>query len=208
MSNLINEPAAVEIDHPDWCDSTLCTVTPAVDVLEGHCGPPVTINSKHGYPRKLTVTASLYQPAKYPLAGPYLTLEFQGLDEDHLPVHGTTQIPAEGAARLGTMLLDLAATAGAAAGQPASGTPQAVIREAEEIVDIVGRGGRVPATFAEARDIEDQISAILAIFAPRPGDRADSDVMNDILYREHRAREHGHPDVTPGGARTGGEVDR
>lgn len=203
-----NKPAGIEIDHPDWCDLTACTVTPAVDVLEGHSGQPVTLTTKHGYPRRLTVTASLYQPVKYPMAGPYLTLVFQGLDHDYQPVHGTTQIQAEEAARLGTMLLDLAATGGAAAGKSASGTPQAVIREAEDVIDIVGRGGRVPATFTEARDIEDQISAILAIFAPRPGNRADSDVMNDILYREHRAREHGQPAVTQGGPRPGGEVDR
>jgi hypothetical protein len=203
MPNPTSRPAGVEIDHPDWCDTTACTVTPAVDALEGHAGHPVTVTTKHGYPRKLTVTASLYQPAKS-----YITLEFQGLDDDHMPVAGTTQIPAEEAARLATMLLDLAATAGAAAGQPASGTPQSVIREAEDIIDIVGRGGRVPLTFAEARDIEDQISAILAIFDPRPGDRPASDVMNDIMYREHRARERGQPDATPGGARTGAEVDR
>lgn len=154
------------------------------------------------------MTVSLYQNTKHTLAGPYVTLEVQGLDHDLQTVGGTAQVPAEHAAALGSLLLDLAATAGAAAGQPASGTPRAVLRPDTDVIDLVGRGGRVPVTFAEARDIEDQVCAILTIFDSQPGDRADSDVMNDILYRDHRAREHSQPDAMPGGARTGGEVDQ
>jgi hypothetical protein len=203
MSHPITQPIGVEIDHPDWCDPTLCTVTPAADVLEDHRGQPTTVRAKHGFPVPLTVSASLCQPAKYPMAGPYLTLEVHGLDNDYQTIGGTARIPAEHAATLGTMLLDLAATAGTA-GQSASGTPRAVLRPDQDIIDVVGRGGRVPVTFPEARDIEDQVCAILTIFAPQPGDRADSEVTNDILYREHRARDLGQP----GAASTGGEVDR
>ncbi|MBX7266510.1 hypothetical protein KIF24_11015 [Micromonospora sp. Llam7] len=208
MSNPSNAPAGVEIDHPDWCEPSLCTVTPAADIREGHRGSPVTLRAKHGFPVPLSVTASLYQNAKHTLAGPYVTLDVQGLDHELQTVGGTAQLPAEEAATLGTMLLDLAATAGAAAGQPASGTPHAVIRPDTDVIDLVGRGGRVPATFAEARQVEDEISAILAIFDPQPGDRADSDVINDILTREYRTRQQGQPAATPDGPRTGGEVDR
>jgi len=101
-----------------------------------------------------------------------VTLEVQGLDGDGLrSVAGTTQVAAEHAATLGSMLLDLATAAGAAAGPSASGTPRAVLRPDMDVIDLVGRGGRVPVTFAEARDIEAQISAILTISTTRPGDR-------------------------------------
>lgn len=212
MSHPNNEPTGVEIDHPDWCDPTLCTVTPAADVLEDHRSQPVTVRAAHGFPVPLTVTANLCQSATYPMAGPYLTLEVHGLDHDYQTVGGTARIPAEHAATLATMLLDLAATAGAAAGQNASGTPRAVLRPDQDVIDLVGRGGRVPVTFPEARDIEDQVCAILTIFAPQPGDRADSDVMNDILTREHHAGERGRapsPDTQAlTGTRAGEEVAR
>lgn len=172
MSHKNNRPARSKVEHPDWCEPTLCTVATAADVIEGHNGRPATVTTTYGLPRNLTVTAHLFQQTMYPLAGPYVVLEINGLDDDHQEVS------------------------------------EAVLRKHEDKIDITGRGTWVPCTFAEARDIEDQISAILAIFDSRPGDRADSDVTSDILYREHRAREHGQPGVTPGGARTGGEVDR
>jgi hypothetical protein len=37
------------------------------------------------------------------------------------------------------------------------------------VIDIVGCGGRVPGSFAESRDIEDQICATLAISDQQPG---------------------------------------
>lgn len=188
----IGEPA--EVTHPDWCDEALCTVTPAADLLKEHRGRPVTFAVEHGTPRKLTVTASLFQPARYPLAGPYVDLEVAGLDNDHLETTARAQVPAEEAARLGSMLLDLAAAAGAAAGPSASGTPRAVLREFDDLIDVVGSGGRVQLTFAEARDIEDQVSAILAIFDPER--LANSEVMNDILTREYLDRQ---PGQTAGG---------
>lgn len=208
MSHKNNRPARARVEHPDWCEPTLCTVATAADVLEGHNGRPATVTTTYGLPRNLTVTAHLFQQTMYPLAGPYVVLEINGLDDDHQEVSGTALIPAEDAAQLGSVLRDMATAAGAAGGPSTSGTPQAVLRKHEDKIDITGRGTWVPCTFAEARDIEDQISAILAIFDSRPGDRADSDVTSDILYREHRAREHGQPGVTPDGARTGGEVDR
>lgn len=196
MSHPINEPTGVEIRHPDWCDPTLCTVTPAADALEGHCGQPVTVTTTHGLPRKLTVTASLYQPAMYPLAGPFFALEVRGLDADHQEVGGTTLIPAEDAGRLGSVLLDMATAAGVAGGQWTSGTPQAVIREHEDVIDIVGRGTWVPLTFAEARDIEDELCAILAIFDPQPGDRRENEFLQAILATEYPDHQ---PDQTAGG---------
>jgi hypothetical protein len=208
MSHKNNRPARVKVEHPDWCDPTLCTVATGADVIEGHNGRPVTVTTTYGLPRNLTVTAHLFQQTMYPLAGPYVALEVRGLDADHQEVGGTTLIPAEDAAQLGSVLLDMATAAGAAGGRAVSGTPQAVLRKHEDKIDIVGRGTWVPCTFAEARDVEDQISAILAIFDSRPGDRADSDVMNDILYREHQARQQGQPAATPDGPGTGGEVDR
>ena len=185
MSHPTNEPTGAEIKHPDWCDPTLCTVTTAADAHEAHCGQPVTITTTHGLPRNLTVTASLYQPAMYRLAGPYFALEVRGLDADHQEVGGTALIPAEDAARLGSVLLDMATAAGAAGGRSTSGTPQAVIREYEDVIDIVGRGTWVPCTFAEARDVEDEISAILAIFDSQPGDRRDNEFLHAVLNSEY-----------------------
>ncbi|MGH3736175.1 MAG: hypothetical protein ACRDT6_11230 [Micromonosporaceae bacterium] len=193
MSHKNNQPARVKVDHPDWCDPTLCTVATAADVPEGHNGRPATVTTTYGLPRNLTVTAHLYQQTMYPLAGPYVALEVQGLDADHQEVGGTTLIPAEDAARLGSVLLDMATAAGAAAGPPTSGTPQAVIREHEDMIDIIVWFGLVPLTFAEARDIEDQVCAILAIFDPQPGDRRDNEFLRAVLATEYPDRKPGQP---------------
>lgn len=196
MSHKNNRPARVKVDHPDWCDPTRCTVATAADVLEGHHGRPATVTTTYGLPRNLTVTAHLYQQTMYPLAGPYVALEVRGLDEDHQEVGGTALIPAEPAARLGSVQLDMATAAGAAGGPTVSGTPEAVLREHEDVIDIVGRGAWVPCTFAEARDVEDEISAILAIFDPQPGDRRDNEFLHAILATEYPDRQ---PDATAGG---------
>jgi hypothetical protein len=195
--SLGDTPAAghrAAIDHPDWCDTASCTVTAATDVPGGLHGRSVTLRAGHGFPVPLTVTASLYQSAAFPAAGPYVVLELQGLDtvvrgldSELQTVSGMTQIPAEHAVALGTALLD--AAAGAVAGSTASGTPHAVVRNFEDVIDIVGRGGRVPLTFAEARDLEDQVSAILAVFDPQLRNRADSDVMSDVFFREYQQQE-------------------
>lgn len=196
MSHPINEPTGVEIKHPDWCDPTLCTVATVADVIEGHNGRPATVTTTYGLPRNLTVTAHLFQQTMYRLAGPYVVLEVRGLDADHQEVGGTALIPAEDAARLGSVLLDMATAAGAAGGRAVSGTPEAVLREHEDVIDIVGRGTWVPCTFAEARDVEDEISAILAIFDPQPGDRRDNEFLRAVLATEYSDR---RPDATAGG---------
>lgn len=196
MSHKNNQPARAKVDHPDWCDPTLCTVATTADVIEGHNGRPATVTTTYGLPRNLTVTAHLYQQTMYPLAGPYVALEVRGLDADHQQVSGTTLIPAEDAARLGSVLLDMATAAGAAGGPTVSGTPEAVLREHEDVIDIVGRGTWVPCTFAEARDVEDEISAILAIFDPHPGDRRDNEFLRAVLATEYPDRQ---PDQTAGG---------
>lgn len=70
-------------------------------MLEGHNGRPATVATTYGLPRNLMVTAHLFQQTMYPLAGPYVVLEVQGLDDDHQEVGGTALIPAEDAAQLG-----------------------------------------------------------------------------------------------------------
>jgi hypothetical protein len=109
MSNPTNKPAGAEIDHPDWCDPTACTATPAATVGEAHRGVPTTITFPGTF-GELEISASLHQPHTRWLTNVYVILDVAGMVHDYQPVTGRAMLRVEQMAEVATLLADLAAT--------------------------------------------------------------------------------------------------
>lgn len=105
MFNPTDRPQMVE--HPDWCDRTRCTATPACSAGEAHRGKQTTFTIEGDHPA-LEITANLYQSKSVRRAAVDVDVEIRSLNPNFPIACGEAFLPFESLCEIGQTLAGLA----------------------------------------------------------------------------------------------------